>query len=177
MIVVLYSSGSSLVVWEKKRSHPQDAAGRRGTKKNDRRETRPESQIKHRIFEIACGTPMPQLLSLCKNGSLLFLLVRRIARSSRATIRDALQEPVQVRTSTFTRKISVVGRGGERDGFGRTSKHIRDSVGKALELIRLEPDFVVDDIIMCRTDCALKTVVCLKEEIEICADCPLVSHQ
>ena len=111
---------------------------------------------------------MPQLFSLPENGFLLLLLVCRVACSSRATLRDALQEPVQVRTSTFTRKISVVGRSGEGDGFSRTSKHVRDCMGESLKLVCLESDFIVDDIIMCRADCALEAVVCLKEEVEVC---------
>jgi len=49
-------------------------------------------------------------------------------------------------------------------------------VGESLELVRLEPDVIVNDVIVCRTNCALKTVVRLEEEIKICASCPLVSH-
>ena len=75
---------------------------------------------------------------------------------------------MQVRTPAFACKISIVRWSGERDSFSGTSEHVRDRVGEGLELVRHESDFVVDDIVVCGTDCALKTVVRLEEEIEIC---------
>ena len=75
---------------------------------------------------------------------------------------------MQVRTSALAGKVSIIRGGGERYRFGSTSKHIRDGVGESLELVRLEPDFIVNDIIVSGADCALETVVRLKEEIEIC---------
>lgn len=120
---------------------------------------------------------MPQLFSVPVCSQLLFLLARRTARGSRTTIRYALQKSVQVRAPTFTCKISIVRRSSERDGLGRTGKHVRDRVGKSLESVRIEPDFIEDDVVVCGADCALKTVVRLKEEIEICPGCSLVSCQ
>jgi hypothetical protein len=79
---------------------------------------------------------------------------------------------MQVSASTFARKVGVVGRSGKRDGLGGTSEHIRNCVSEALELVRAKLDLIVDDIIVCRTNCALETVVRLKEEIEICVDGP-----
>jgi len=82
---------------------------------------------------------------------------------------------MQVCTSTLARKVSVVRWGGERDGFGSTGEHVRNRVGESLEEVRLESDLIVDDVVVGGTDCALKTVVGLKEEIELCADDPLIS--
>ena len=118
---------------------------------------------------------MPHLFSLPICSHLLLLLTRRTARGSPATIRYALQKPMQVRAPTFACKIGIVRRSGERDGLGRTGKHVRDRVGKALEPIRIESEIIEDDVIVCGTDCALKTVVRLEEEIKFCARCPLVS--
>jgi len=84
---------------------------------------------------------------------------------------------VQVSTPTFARKISIVRWSGERDSFGGTGEHVRNCIGESLEQVRLESDLIVDDVVVGGTDCALKTVVSLKEEIEICADCPLISRQ
>ena len=130
-------------------------------------ETRRESQIKHRIFNLASGTSVPHLLSLPVCSQLLFLLTRRTTCSSPTTVRYALQKPMQVRASTFACKIGIVRGSGERDGLGRTSKHVRDRIGKSLEPVRIEPDIIEDDVIVCGTDCALKTVVSLKEEIKV----------
>jgi len=152
----------------------------RGTKKvvGERKGgTLRESQIEHRIFNLASGTTVPQPLRLPERSQLLFLLTRRSACGSRTTIRYALQKRVQIRAPTFACKISIVRWGGERDGFGCTSEHVRDRVGETLELVRLEPDVIVDDVIVRRTDCALKTVVRLEEEIKICAGCPLALCQ
>ena len=84
---------------------------------------------------------------------------------------------MQVRAPTLACKISIVRRSGERDSFGRTSKHVRDRVRQTLEPVRVELVVVTDDVIVRGTDCALETVVRLKEEIEICADCPSVLYR
>lgn len=84
---------------------------------------------------------------------------------------------MQVRTPAFACKVSIVRWSGERDGFGGTGEHVRDRVGESLEQVRLESDLIVDDIVVGGTDCPLKTVVGLKEEIEICVGCPLISRQ
>ena len=81
---------------------------------------------------------------------------------------------MQVRTSTFAGKIGIIRGSSERDGFRRTSEHIGDRMGESLESVRPKPDLVVDDIVVSRTNCALKTVVGLKEEIEFCTDYSLV---
>jgi hypothetical protein len=47
-------------------------------------------------------------------------------------------------------------------------------VGEPLELVCLEPNFIVDDVVVRGADCALKAIVRLKEEVEICANCSLV---
>lgn len=47
-------------------------------------------------------------------------------------------------------------------------------MSEGLEPVRLEPDLIVNDVIVGRTDSALETVVRLKEEIEICTGFPLV---
>ena len=47
-------------------------------------------------------------------------------------------------------------------------------MSESLELVCPKPDLVVDDVIVGRTNCSLKTIMRLKEEIELC---PLfVSH-
>lgn len=73
----------------------------------------------------------------------------------------------------FARKTSIVGRGSERRGLDWTSKCVRDRVGKSLKLSRLESDFIMGDIIVRMTDCASKTIACLKEKVGICPDYPL----
>ena len=135
-----------------------------------------ESQIEHRILDLASGTTVPQFLRLPERGQFLFPLTRRAACSS-PTFRNALQKRVQVRTPTFACKVSIVSWSGERDGFGGTGEHVRDRVGESLEQVRLESDLIVDDVIVGGANCALKTVVGLKEEIEICANRPLISCQ
>jgi len=120
---------------------------------------------------------MPQLLRLLENSLPLCLLARLSTCGSRTTIRYALQKRVQVRAPTFACKISIVRWGGERDGFGGTSEHVRDRVSESLELVRLESDLIVNDVIVRGADRALKSVVRLEVEIKICAGCPLVSRQ
>ena len=111
---------------------------------------------------------MPQPLRLPVGSQLLFLLTCRSARGGPTGIRYALEERVQVRTSAFTRKISIVRWGGKGDGFSCTSEHVRDRVSEALEPVRLELVFVVNDVVVCGADCPLKTIVRLKEEVEFC---------
>jgi hypothetical protein len=82
---------------------------------------------------------------------------------------------VEVGTPTFARKIGIIRGGSERNGFCSASEHVRDRMGESLESVRPEPDLVVDDIIVSRTNCALKTVVCLKVEIVFCAGSTLVN--
>jgi len=118
---------------------------------------------------------MPQPLRLPKRSQLLFLLTRRTACGGPTTICDSLEELVQVRTPAFACKVSIIRRGGERNGFGGTSEHVRNRVGEALEPVRIEVVFIMDDVIVRRTDCALEAVVRLKEEIKFCAERPLVS--
>ena len=120
---------------------------------------------------------MPHPLRLPERSQFLFLLTRRTTRSSSTAIRYALQKRVQVRAPTFACKVSIVGWSSEGDSFGGTGEHVRDRVGESLEQVRLESDLIVDDVVMGGTDCALKTVVSLKEEIEICADRPSISRQ
>ena len=47
-------------------------------------------------------------------------------------------------------------------------------MGESLEPVRIEPDFIVNDVVVNRTSCALETIVCLEEEIEFCGSFPLV---
>lgn len=135
-----------------------------------------ESQVEHRIFQFTTWTSMPQLLRFPKGSQLLFLLVRRSTCRGRTTFRDALEKFVQIGTPTLARKISVVRRGSERDGFCRTSEHVGDGMGESLEPVRIEPDFIVNDVIVGRANGALETVMRLKEEVELCASFPLVDE-
>ena len=63
---------------------------------------------------------------------------------------------MQVAPASFTSEVGVVRRGDETDGFGSASKHVADGVGKYLELVSLEPYFIVDNVIMGRAGRALK---------------------
>ena len=74
---------------------------------------------------------------------------------------------MQVRTPAFACKVSIVRRSSERDSFGGTGEHVRDGVGESLKQVRLESDFIVDNVIMGGTDCALKSIVGLKEEVKV----------
>ena len=120
---------------------------------------------------------MPHPLRLPERSQFLFLLTRRTARSGRTAIRYALQEGVQVRTPAFACKVSIVGRSSERDSFGGTSEHVRDCIGESLKQVRLESDFIVNNVIVGGTDCALKSVVGLKEEVKVCENFASISRQ
>jgi len=72
---------------------------------------------------------------------------------------DALQESVQVASASFACKVGVVRWRDEADGFGSTSKHVADGVGKHLEFVGLEPYFIVDNVVMGRTGRALKATM------------------
>lgn len=112
---------------------------------------------------------MPQLLCFPERSQLLFLLICGSTRRGPASLRYALKEFVQVSTSALARKVSIVRWSSIRDGFCGTSEHVGDRMSESLEPVCLEPDFIVNDVIVGRTNCALETVVRLKEEIEVCA--------
>lgn len=109
---------------------------------------------------------MPKLLGLSVRCRLQFLFVRRSTRRGCTTFPYALEEGMQVSAPALAREVGIVRWGSERYGFSSTSEHIGDRVGEGLELVRPKPDLIVDDIIMSGTNCALKTVVRLKEEIK-----------
>jgi len=118
---------------------------------------------------------VPKLLGLSVRCRLQFLLIRRSTRRGGTTFPYALEEGMQVSAPALAREVGIVRWGSERYGFSSTSEHIGDRVGEGLELVRPKPDLIVDDIIMSGTNCALKTVVRLKEEIEFCTDFSLVN--
>ena len=118
---------------------------------------------------------MPKPFGLSVRRQLLFHFIRRSTRRGRTTFPHALEEGMQVGAPAPARKIGIVRWGGEGDGFSGTSEHIGDRMGEGLEPVRPKTDLIADDIIVSRTNCALKAVMRLKEEIGICADCSLVT--
>lgn len=71
-------------------------------------------------------------------------------------------------------EIKIARQSGERDRFGGTSEHVGDGTGENLEPVCVEPDFMVNDVLVDRTKCALETVVRLEEDIELCGGFTLV---
>ena len=66
---------------------------------------------------------------------------------------------MQIASSTLTCKISIIGGGNQADRLGRSSVQIADIVRQVLQLISFEADFVMHNVVMGGTSCALVDAV------------------
>lgn len=67
---------------------------------------------------------------------------------------------MDVASAALAGEIGVVGRRNEADGLCGTREQVADRVGQNLKLVGLEPDVIVDDIVVGGAGGSLQAAVC-----------------
>ena len=62
----------------------------------------------------------------------------------------------QIASSTFTGNVRIIRGGHQTHGLCRAGKHVAERIGKALDFVRPEADFVVDHVVMSRASGTLQ---------------------
>lgn len=67
-----------------------------------------------------------------------------------------MEQLSQIASSAFAGDVRVIGRGHQAHSLCRAGKHIAKRVGKSLDFVRPEADFIVDDVVMSGASSALQ---------------------
>lgn len=71
-----------------------------------------------------------------------------------------MEKLAQIASTPFAGDVGIVSRGHEAHSLRRARKHVAERVGEPLDLVRFEPNLIVDDIIVSGPSGALQPAVC-----------------